>query len=607
MLKGPSGAGKTATVSTLARSMDFEIVEWGNPGVSDLPSRIAPSVSTQFEDFVRCASKFKALELSGSEETPVPASPRPKVMLFEEFPNSLMTNSSGLQSFRSSISQHLVRHGSKSDSKHPLSSNLMNSCIPMIMIITETVATSTTYIGDSFTAHHLLGPEILEHRRTSVISFNPVATTYLTKALGLVIQKEARDSGRRRVPGPKVLQKLSEAGDVRSAIESLEFLCLRKQDGDNWSGRVANRRGNQRSQSMPGITEMEKESLQLVTQREVNLDLFHAVGKVVYNKREEVAESRSGPVLPVQPPDHLPQHVRLKPSEVSLEGFLEDVNADTQTFCAALHENYVLSCHGRDFTESLNGCVDALSDSDFLLSNAGRTRGSNLSQGAATGSLRQDQISLELTVRGLLFWLPHPIHRQAHPGPAGRTGSKLDAFKMFYPASMRLPKQIDEAQGMLRRWVQWRRAADASVHTDQREGVAPWSQGPPASSGIYPLGIAERGPEDADARGVRTSAANEEAVLDTLPYLAVIKSSSPLMKELQRITRFSGNPAANQEAAGEDGVLGSGEQAARHRSASRISPPPRLPLSTGGDKEMGGVAEQAGAHLYLSDDDIEDD
>lgn len=585
--------------------------------VSDLPSRISPSVSSQFEDFVRCASKFNALELSGSEKTPVPASPRPKVMLLEEFPNSLMASSSALQSFRSSVLQHLLRHGSKPDSKHPLSSNPMNPWIPMIMIITETVASSMTYMGDSFTAHRLLGPEILEYPRTSVISFNPVATTYLTKALGLVIQKEARDSGRRRVPGPLVLQKLSEAGDVRSAIESLEFLCLRKKDCDNWSGRVASRRGNQRSQSMPGITEMEKESLQLVTQREVNLDLFHAVGKVVYNKREEVAESRSGTVLPIQPPDHLPQHIRLKPSEVSLEGLLEDVGADTQTFCAALHENYVLSCHCRDFTESLNGCVDALSDSDFLLSNAGRSRSSiwngGLSQGAATGSLRQDQISLELAVRGLLFSLPHPVHRQAHPGLVGRTGSKLDAFKMFYPASMRLPKQIDEAQGLLRGWVQWRRAADAFLHTDQREGVAPWSQGPStstfsSSSGIYPPGAAERGPEEADGRGVRTRAANEEAVLDTLPYLAVIKSSSPpLVKELQRITRFTGNSVSHQEAALEDGLLGSGEQAPRHRSTSRMSPPPRLPSSTGGDKEMGGVAERAGGHLYLSDDDIEDD
>ncbi|KAL9037701.1 MAG: hypothetical protein Q9214_005581, partial [Letrouitia sp. 1 TL-2023] len=581
VLKGPSGAGKTATVSTLARSMDFDIVEWSNPVVSDLPSRISPSVSSQFEDFVRCASKFNALELSGSEETPMPASPRPKVMLLEEFPNSLMAYSSALQSFRSSVLQHLARHGSKPDSKHLQSSNLMKPCIQMIMIVTETVASSTTYMGDSFTAHRLLGPEILEHPRTSIISFNPIATTYLTKALGLVIQKEARDSGRRRVPGPLVLQKLSEAGDVRSAIESLEFLCLRRKDCDNWGGRVASSRRNQRSQSMPGITDMEKESLQLVTQREVNLDLFHAVGKVVYNRREEVAETRSSTILPVQPPDHLPQHFRLKPSEVSLQGLLEDVGADTQTFCAALHENYVLSCHCRDFTESLNGCIDALSDSDFLLSNAGRARGSvwngGLSQGAATGSLRQDQISLELAVRGLLFSLPHPVRRPAHPGLAGRTGSKLDAFKMFYPASMRLSKQIDEAQGLLRRWVQWRRAADAFLHTDQREGAAPWSQGPTTSSsspssGIYPPGTAERGPEEVDGRGsVRTSAANEEALLDTLPYLAVIKSSSspPFMKELQRITRFGGHSAANQEAACEDdALLGSGEHAARCRSAS---------------------------------------
>ena len=33
---------------------------------------------------------------------------------------------------------------------------------------------------------------------------------------------------------------------------------------------------------------MEEESLEMVTRREASLGIFHAVGKVVYNKRDEV-------------------------------------------------------------------------------------------------------------------------------------------------------------------------------------------------------------------------------------------------------------------------------------------------------------------------------
>ena len=61
----------------------------------------------------------------------------------------------------------------------------------------------------------------------------------LVLKLELVIQKEARVSGRRRIPGPQVLKRLGEMGDIRNAVASLEFLCVKGDDEADWGAKVA--------------------------------------------------------------------------------------------------------------------------------------------------------------------------------------------------------------------------------------------------------------------------------------------------------------------------------------------------------------------------------
>ncbi|KAL8894673.1 MAG: hypothetical protein Q9192_004131, partial [Flavoplaca navasiana] len=260
ILKGASGVGKTATVSTLSRAMDFDLIEWANPSVSDYASDNYVSTTAQFEEFLRRSGKFSSLEITNNEEpTPsiekiVPEN-RKKVILVEEFPNTFMTSTSALQSFRSSILQYLATSTPK------------DAIMPLVMILTESQMTGTSFLTDTVTAHRLLGPSILNHPFTDTIEFNPIAPSFITKALNLILQKEARNSGRRRIPGPPVLKRLSVSGDVRSAIGSLEFLCLKGQDGDNWSGRVA-AKGKKGAKTANAITDMEERSLELVTRRE---------------------------------------------------------------------------------------------------------------------------------------------------------------------------------------------------------------------------------------------------------------------------------------------------------------------------------------------------
>ena len=578
ILRGPSGAGKSATLTALAKTMDLEVSEWRNPVDSDFSSEAYTSMSSQFEDFIRRNGRFGSLDFADFRTStqlpphrdlePPTGSKRMKAIIMEEYPNTFTSTSQALKSFRSTILQYLAANTPQLSSLQLKQHVDISQAIrPLIMIITETSTDATTSSVESFTAHRLLGPDILHHSGTTIIEFNPVAPTLLVKALELVIHKEARESGRRRVPGPSVLKKLAEVGDVRSAIGSLEFLCLRGGDEDDWGGRVA---GMSKKNASSALTKMEKASIEQLSQREASLGLFHAVGKVVYNKREEPHPANR----PSQPPDHLPQHARLKVSSVSIDNLMDETGTDSRTFIAALHENYIMSCESKDFTESLNDCLDALSDSDVLVSDRnGRFNSARKTYlGTATDALRQDEIAFQTAVRGLLFALPHPVKRSTHPVKSGGLNC---GHKLFYPASMRLGRQMEEVEGLVEQWSG--RFKPATTFSESNDG---------------------------DGLHARIRPTKAEVILERLPYIAKIQHSTPVCansSELERITQFKGFRVAIDEPL-EDDDLTNGLM----KDKTMMPPPPIPAIGDNFDRDNNRPLGEEIGKLYLSDDDIED-
>lgn len=608
VLKGPSGAGKTVTVSTLAKDMDFDISEWKNPTDSTFASEGYVPMSAQFEEFLGRSGKYASLNLaSHSSEKGLVSSQRGrkkrKIILLEEFPNIFTSTSIALDSFRSSILHYLAANRPDIGP---------DNVTPLVMIITETIQSTASH--DNLTAHRLLGPDILHHPSISVIEFNPIAPTYLSKALDLVIQKEARQSGRRRIPGPSVLKMLSEFGDVRSAIASLEFLCLRGENGDDWGGTVAAR--NKKSANKPSVlTRMETESLEVLTQREASLGIFHSAGKVVYNKRDPVSNLVGESVA--QPPDHLSQHARPEVPQVSVDKLIHETGTDTRTFIAALHENYVLSCEGTTFTHSFNDCIDALSDSDLLCSDwVGRSGSTGLRggmgrsnhQGAALDTLRQDEICFHLAVRGLLFALPSPVTRRAPSSSTcikGTKGGRPDVYKMYYPASLRLSRQMEEVESLVDRWAVRNRSAGL-VHVplvDQQHSECPGASVAAATaprSGVvaaWNSNMLET--TESTPRIGCINATKSELVLETLPYVAEIekckKPTSGLnhhVADLEKITQFHG-------------IRAPGDEDLSDTDPDLLSRPSQKHGRMMGEEDVHLAIPMVGK-LYLSDDDIED-
>ena len=643
LLKGPAGSGKTTTMTLLSKEMNFHMNEWRNPTISAAPFEgVFVSATAQFEDFVGRTGTFGSLAFDGSAEalrqpsSALEMAREKQLILVEEFPNTFTRTSSVVRSFRSSVLSYLAAATPSATAFFSGRSEAQN-VTPIVMVVSETLLSTNTAAADSFTAHRLLGPEILTHPGVSVIEFNPIAPTFMTKALDLIVAKEAQKSGRKKTVSPQVIQRLTELGDVRSAVSSLEFLCLRGDDTEGWGTKVnLTRKKGTKDKEVP-LTQMEQESLEMVTQRESTLGIFHAVGRVVYNKRHPEDPKRHL----VQPPNFFPERRRPKASEVNIETLVDELGTDTQTFVAALHENYVLSCDAGYIEETLdciNGSLDALSDADLLspdrfgLSSFGQRS----FQGTTTDNLRQDEMSFQTSVRGLLYSLPTPVKRMTPPpgvmgakpkGAGAATGAgKGSAFVMYYPSSLRLWRQQEEIGGLLEMWISRAQRGDLfGIRCTLSKpgpivfagGVDTWRRNTSFTSSSSQNEVEED--KSTPIFLGSGSSARFEMLLERLPYLPAIlrkrssasSSTSSTIREIRRITAFTGSTLSTLPG-DEDGDENeeSGEQEQWTTDKPTPDTPRRKRVNKIESKEKGAESVIPGEvgmkNLVLSDDDIED-
>lgn len=646
VLKGAAGTGKTTTVRLLAQDMKCELSEWRNPTGAMASGPGVLSASAQFQEFLGRSGKFSQLDIGtadNDEDGDIKARSMPpppgrkatetgrKIILVEEFPNTFARSSTALTSFRNALLQYLVENTpSLAAFGQQYPSQLFT---PVVMIISETLLTTTSASADSFTAHRLLGPEISRHPGTCIIEFNSIAPTLLAGALELIVQKEARKSGRRKTPGPIVLKKLGEIGDIRSAISSLEFLCLKGDSEADWGSKVAFSKPKRGAKPGIALTKGEADSLELISQRESSLGIFHAVGKIVYNKREEKPMDPQTPSGAAEVREEHHAHLsRPKRSEVTVDELIDETGTDIQTFISALHENYALSCESTSMSDPnssldyLNNCLDYLSDSDLLSPSWDVFFGGSGYGGRDSSShaLRQDEIAYHVATRGLLFALPCPVKRAK---ATGRPGG--DAFKMFYPMSIKLWRGKEEIGGLVDHWATNLLRGDEGTKkmtegasafkkpnvSDNSDWISRQAAQQRRSSTQQPAGRAQTQAGSGPLLSLGSSA-RRELLLERLPYMAHMARRRKLswngaqMRELEKVVSFTGvGPPANE--ADEDGAdapsgLPTSESWATDQPTEEASPRKKKSSLGIRQKQDDPVESMTVQKLVLSDDDIED-
>uniref|UniRef100_A0A4W5L215 RAD17 checkpoint clamp loader component n=1 Tax=Hucho hucho TaxID=62062 RepID=A0A4W5L215_9TELE len=209
LLTGPSGCGKSATVQVLAQELGYRVQEWSNPSsLSDfLPSFpdsrfngfYGSSQTGLFQEFLLRANKYNRLQMSG--EGGASDSDR-KLILVEDFPNQFYRQPGSL---------------------HDILRRFVKTCRrPLLFIVSDSLS------GDS--SSRLLFPKhVQEELGVCNISFNPVAPTSMMKVLRRIVSIQAvKSGGKMCVPDKAALELLcsGSSGDIRSAINSLQFSCL---------------------------------------------------------------------------------------------------------------------------------------------------------------------------------------------------------------------------------------------------------------------------------------------------------------------------------------------------------------------------------------------
>jgi cell cycle checkpoint protein len=601
VLKGPAGSGKTTMLQCLARVLSFKMVEWRNPASSDFTSQDYQSITTQFDEFLNRGRIFGGLDIAGADGQVVKdemtdVSEQDQIILVEDFPHTVLRSGAALQTFRSSILQTLASNVAKSGKARPV-----------VLVMSESATMGTASSTDSTSAHRLLGPDILHHPSATVIELNPVATTFIAKALKLILEKHRKSAGSSFSPSQAVITKISEIGDLRNATSTLEYLSLGRQNDILASSSVsakAKSRSSKTKSKNPDANESDqqtKDALAYITLRESTLGLFHTTGKVLYNKR-----TVAGPKTEIGVPDIVVQHedlpvhmhnlARTMAPEVDVTSLMDQAGSDVSTLLSTFHENYALSCY--DPTDSadrtlgaLNGCLDSLCDADILLP-------AMYSRGTVQEGNRQEELAFETAVGGLMLNLPYPVHRRPPPGKG-----KADAHRMFYPTGLKLWRRKEELLGLLDVLVD-RASSGNLLEGVDLAGVRTQSISQPGGMPLPASSISSGSMSELENEPISMGSgqsARHDMLMERLPYLAHIigsgLQSTTILRQVEEITRFTGVGALQDE---DDAGKPQRERPGYSRQNQTAGFGSAFPRSKGATEDLDVKG------LVLSDDDIED-
>ncbi|XP_070791901.1 cell cycle checkpoint protein RAD17 [Pituophis catenifer annectens] len=395
VLTGPPGCGKSATVEILAKDLGIQIQEWINPVSLDFKKhdfqvafnhesdfKILPyqSQAAIFQEFLLRANKYIKLQMVGETmETDK------RLILVEDMPNHFYHDPSSLHDI--------------------LRSFLRTSRCPLVFIISDIFSTGSSQ-------RSLFPKAIQEELYITTISFNPVAPTLLMKALNRIITGEI--SMRRDkidVPDKPFLELICSgcSGDIRCAINTLQFSSLKERPSDKslWSQRKKNSvlkcdTSSKIKKKTLCNNFLEDQEIPAIGSKDASIFLFHALGKILYCKREPGTEM-DFPRLP----HHLSEYER-QPLLVQPEDVIEKSHMPGDLFNVYLHQNYL------EFFSDIDDIVRAseyLSTADFLCTNwDARATLQNYSASVATrGVMHSNQArAFAQCKRGMGF---RPLHK----------------------------------------------------------------------------------------------------------------------------------------------------------------------------------------------------
>ena len=424
LLTGPPGCGKTATVQVLSRELKFSIQEWTNPLSSiefqKTDDEFSDKVMRDFipkDDTVRYESQVKAFDnfmnranrydiLPGLELQQIKQHfdakeshrKHGKVVVIEELPAFAYKD---INQFHSILKRY---HSSCHRSRSPL-------------VIIQSEMKSAGNKEDP--VRKLFPPEFILENRIHHIQFNSISATNMLKSLTAVTMIESSNCPKSfHIPDKGSLTALANSvnGDIRAAINALQFACINnevassdlKQQFDGYTTLCSSNSTNAKKKKLNEKIHSEKinsnikNRLAAIGGKDPTIDLFHAIGKVLYCKREgeENAQSAASDfdLLPrkLQHPKTNITYERRK-LKINPEELLEHIPmSGPGAFTAFLHHSYLDFFGGSNGIHEVADAAESLSYADPFFN-----------EWVSNGKISLSEYGGLITIRGLCHSSPN--------------------------------------------------------------------------------------------------------------------------------------------------------------------------------------------------------
>eukprot|EP00268_Persea_americana_P049512 TRINITY_DN5312_c0_g1_i1.p1 TRINITY_DN5312_c0_g1~~TRINITY_DN5312_c0_g1_i1.p1 ORF type:complete len:641 (+),score=151.19 TRINITY_DN5312_c0_g1_i1:281-2203(+) len=394
VITGQAGVGKSATINVIASQLGAEVCEWKTPTPTLWQEYIHNANSgthyisklEEFETFVERVRKYSLLQSLSKD-----GSKRSVILLIDDLP---LTNGR-------------VAHGRLTKCLHFLAQSTQ---IPTVILVTEYGKAES---GDNtkYSEELVLS---LERAGASKVAFNPLTFNSIKKTLSRICREEQCN-----VP-PEWIDHIAKAsgGDIRHAITSLQYFCLRPDlmlPLNLSSLSITQSRGksedlNEMSKLIVNSDENLDYEFSLPFGRDETLTLFHALGKFLHNKRETVDCSALGRDLFT-----LKDRYKRFPLKMdSPERVLLQMHGQARPIADFLHEN-VLDFLSDEAIEDAWIVASYLSDADCLLSTSLHGQAwSPIVAGKHDPENVTQLVSASVAVRGVLFGNSHPSPSRWH-------------------------------------------------------------------------------------------------------------------------------------------------------------------------------------------------
>ncbi|XP_055842875.1 cell cycle checkpoint protein RAD17 [Episyrphus balteatus] len=341
LITGPAGSGKTATIKVLAKIMRYQVVEWINPIDSDNITTLGDQVDSYAQSQVEL---FKSFLFRSSRYKSVLDSCEKRLILVEDFPNCFIKDSTGFND----VLEDYLKYGKSA----------------LVFVVTDSKSKKLNI------SYNLFSDAVKAQFHINHISFNPVSTTLMKKALKRICTLMGGESFRKlyRVPSVDLVDSIGMAaqGDMRNALINLHFGSLKgapnlKTDTLKTSSQSKTKSKTQKKLSSVG--------------RDETITLMHALGRVFNPKYIDGTKQLL----------HSPEDIA------------SAFSTEPKSFTNFVHTNYL--GHFADI-ENVLAASDALSISDNVLS---EYREDTLGLVGLNIAIRGVMVSNEKPVTG---WMP---------------------------------------------------------------------------------------------------------------------------------------------------------------------------------------------------------